>query len=58
MVYIDIEDFFQKAAACKRLSHQEEIDCAIRMKTGDSGAMECMIQGYFLIIAGYIKHFT
>ena len=55
MVYIDIQDFFHKAAACKRLSRQEEIDCAIRMKAGDSGARECMIQSYLPIIAGHIK---
>lgn len=55
MVYIDIEDFFQKAAACKRLSRQEEIDCAIRMKAGDSDARERIIQSYLPIIAGHIK---
>lgn len=55
MVYIDIEDFFQKSAACKRLSRQEEIDCAIRMKAGDSDARERIIQSYLPIIAGHIK---
>lgn len=55
MIYIDIQDFFHKAEACKRLSRQEEIDCAIRMKTGDSDARACLIQSYLPIIAGHIK---
>jgi hypothetical protein len=55
LVYIDIQDFFQKSAACKRLSRQEEIDCAIRMKAGDSDARERIIQSYLPIIAGHIK---
>lgn len=55
MVYIDIQDFFQKAAACKGLSRQEEIDCAVGMKAGDSDARSRMIQGYLPIIAGHIK---
>lgn len=55
MIYIDIQDFFQKAAACKRLSRQEEIDCALRMKDGDSDARNCIIQSYLPIIAGHIK---
>lgn len=55
MVYVDIQDFFQKAAACKRLSRQEEIDCAIRMKTGEVAARVCIIESYLPIIAGHIK---
>lgn len=54
MIYIDIQDFFQKAAACKRLSRQEEIDCAIRMKAGDRDARERLIQSYLPSIAGRI----
>ena len=38
MVYISVEDFYKKAASFEALSRQEEIECAIQMKSGDMDA--------------------
>ncbi|MBQ9989030.1 MAG: hypothetical protein IJP30_04765 [Clostridia bacterium] len=56
MVYVDLQDFYNKAAACKRLSREEEINCAKRMKAGDEEAREQLVQSYLPMIAGHIKH--
>lgn len=55
MVYISIEDFYEKAATCNILSRQEEIACAKQMKDGDALAREKLIQSYLPMAAAYIK---
>jgi len=56
MIYISIDDFYEKAALCKVLSRQEEIECAKRMKNGDTFAREELIQSYIPMVEGHIKH--
>lgn len=56
MIYISIDDFYEKAALCKVLSRQEEIECARKMKNGDIIAREELIQSYIPMMAGHIKH--
>lgn len=56
MIYISINDFYEKAASCQTLSRQEEIECAIRMKEGDDSAREKLIQSYMPMVAGHVKH--
>lgn len=55
MVYVDIQDFLNKAAECKRLSREEEISCALSMKAGDPDARERLVQSYLPVIAGHMK---
>ena len=56
MIYISVHDFYEKAAQCKKLTRQEEIDCAILMQSGDAAARERIIQSYIPMVAGFIKH--
>lgn len=54
MVYVSIDDFRQKAALCRRLSRQEEFDCAAAMKAGDDVARARLIESYTPMVAGYV----
>ena len=56
MIFIDIEEFYEKASAYARLTRQEEIECAKKMKNGDIVARERLIQSYIPMVAGHIKH--
>ena len=38
MVFVSIEDFYEKAEKCRVLTRQEELECAELMKQGDSDA--------------------
>ena len=55
MVYISVEDFYQKAGSCYVMTRQEEIECAKKMKSGDNDARERLVQSYIPMIAGHIK---
>ena len=56
MIFIDIEEFYEKASAYARLTRQEEIEYAKAMNAGDTTAREKLIQSYIPMVAGYIKH--
>ena len=56
MVYVSIEDFYEKAGFCKVLARQEELELAKKMKTGDPVAREKLIESYMPMVAGHIKH--
>ena len=55
MIYVSVEDFYEKATLCKALTRQEEIECAQKMKNGDSVAREKLIQGYVPMVAAVVK---
>lgn len=55
MLFITIEDFYEKAASCRRLTRQEELDCAAQMKAGDAAARQRLIESYLPAAAGHIK---
>ena len=55
MIYISIEDFYEKAGLCRVLSRQEEIECAVKMKNGDTAAQEQLIQSYTPMVAKHIR---
>ena len=55
MIYIGIEDFYEKAAACQRMTREEEVECAKKMLNGDKEAREQLIQSYIPMVAGHIK---
>lgn len=55
MICISVEDFYEKTNSCRRLSRQEEIECAVRMKNGDADAREQLIESYLPAVASHIK---
>ena len=55
MISVSIEDFYEKAHACTRLTRQEEIDCAVKMQNGDPDAREKLIRSYLPMVAGHIR---
>ena len=55
MLYYSIEDFYEKAENCLRMTRQEEINCAIKMKAGDTAAREQLIKSYIPVVAGHIR---
>ena len=56
MLFISIDDFYEKVGLCKALTRQEEIECAKQMKNGNAAAREKLIQSYMPMVAGYIRH--
>lgn len=56
MIFITIEDFCDKASKCHILTRSEELDCAIKMKTGDNEAREKLVHSYLPMVAGHIRH--
>ena len=55
MVYYSIEDFYEKAENCLRMTRQEEIACARKMKAGDTTAREQMVNSYIPMVAAHMK---
>lgn len=55
MIFVSIEDFYEKASSCYPMTRQEEIECAQKMNNGDPVARERLIQSYTPMVAGYIK---
>ncbi len=55
MLFISVDDFYEKVAKLSRMSRQEEIECAIKMKDGDSLARERLIQSYLPMVASQIR---
>lgn len=55
MIFISIEDFYQKAESCHRLTREEEIQCAGQMKAGDKAARQQLVESYLPMVAGYLR---
>ena len=55
MIFISIEDFYQKAESCHRLTREEEIQCAGQMKAGDTSARQRLMESYLPMVAGYLR---
>lgn len=55
MIFISIEDFYEKAASCRILTRPEEIEYAQRMKQGDEDARERLIESYLQMTACHVK---
>ena len=56
MQEITMEKFYALAEACERLTRQEEIECAQKMKDGDHDAKAKLIASYIPMVAGHIKY--
>lgn len=55
MLFIGVEDFYQKAESCRRLTRAEEIQCAKQMLNGDADARRRLMESYMPVVAGHIK---
>ena len=55
MLYVSIEDFYEKAELCRILTRQEELEYAEKMKEGDGAARRQLIQSYLPTTARHIK---
>lgn len=55
MVFYSIEDFYEKAQACRRLTRREEIVCAQKWKAGDAAERERLLESYIPMVAAHIK---
>ena len=55
MVYISVADFYEKVSTISRLSREEEIECAKKMKSGDTLARQQLIESYLPMVAGHMK---
>ncbi len=55
MLFLSVEDFFQKVHAVEKLSREDEKACAKRMREGDADARQAIINAYLPWVASYIK---
>ena len=56
MLFISVEDFFQKVHNTTRLSRTYEKDLALKMKAGDTEARQTIVDSYLPMVASYIRH--
>jgi DNA-directed RNA polymerase sigma subunit (sigma70/sigma32) len=56
MLIVSLDDFYEKVATMKKLSREEEKECAIKMAQGDMEARQMLINSYLPICAYRIKH--
>lgn len=55
MLYISVEDFYEKVSSFSKMSRQEEKECAKQMQNGDESARERLIQSYLPMVAAHVK---
>lgn len=55
MIFVSLDDFYEKAAACRVLTRQEELACAARMSQGDEGARQQLIRSYLPMVANHVR---
>ncbi len=55
MLFISVEDFFEKALVTVRLTREEEKSLALKMKQGDAEARSSIINSYLPMAASYVK---
>ena len=55
MLFVSVDDFFQKAHKATRLSRSDEKVLALRMIDGDVEARQSIINSYLPMVASYVK---
>lgn len=55
MLIYRVEDLFEKAAQCQKLSREQEKDCALAMSRGEEEGRRMLIESYLPMVAGYIR---
>ncbi len=56
MIFVSIDDFFEKVGALSPLTREEELACAEKMKAGNTDARERLVEGYLPFVAARIRH--
>ena len=56
MLYISVQDFFEKTKDLHPLSREEEKILAQQMKAGDGSARQKIIDGYIPMVAAVCRH--
>ena len=55
MLFIGIEDFYEKVGGIERISREEEKELAAKMRNGDGEAREKLIRAYLPFVAAHIR---
>ena len=55
MLFITVDDFFQKIHGTTRLSRNDEKYYALKMKEGDAEARQAIVNSYLPMVASYIR---
>ena len=55
MLYNSAEDFYNQVSNIKRISREEEINCAQLMKENNNEARQMIVNSYLIVIAARIK---
>lgn len=55
MLFITVDDFFQKVHSTTRLSRNDEKNYALKMKEGDAEARQVIVNSYLPMVASYIR---
>lgn len=55
MLFISVDDFFQKTRGITRLSKTDEKDFALKMKEGNTEARQAIVNSYLPMVASYIR---
>ena len=56
MIFVSIQDFYEKAERCVILTREEEIACALQMKNGEEDAHRRIVESYTPMVARHIKY--
>lgn len=55
MLFVTVDDFFQKVHSTTRLSRNDEKNYALKMKEGDAEARQAIVNSYLPMVASYIR---
>ena len=55
MLFVTVDDFFQKVQSTTRLSRNDEKNYALKMKEGDAEARQAIVNSYLPMMASYIR---
>lgn len=55
MLFVSIDDFFEKADLCTPLSREEELHYAREMNEGNADAKKKLLHGYLPHVAAHLK---
>ena len=59
MLFVSVEDFYEKARGAKLPSDAEARELGAKMRAGDGAAKEALFAGYLPFIASFVRrHFT
>ena len=56
MLFISVDDFFEKVKHINKLSRSEEVEYARKMQDGDTDARDRIIENYLPYVASSVKH--